>query len=61
MISNSKPVLLSREQMDAILTIQRAERSTSPLGVAPSINSIARALVAKGLEKMAQDQQDGAQ
>ncbi|MFX2609522.1 hypothetical protein [Enterobacter mori] len=61
MISNAKPVLLSREQMDAILNIQREERTASPLGVAPPLNAIARALVAKGLEKMAQEKQDGAQ
>lgn len=55
MISNAKPVLLSAEQMEAILTIQRQKRSASPLGVAPSLNSIARALVKKGLEAMAQE------
>jgi hypothetical protein len=55
MIANTKPVLLSKEQMDAILCIQQQERSTSPLGAAPSLNAIARALVAKGLEALAKD------
>lgn len=55
MISSAKPVLLSAEQIEAILAIQRQERSASPLGVAPSLNTIARALVAKGLEAMAQE------
>ncbi|MDK9605520.1 hypothetical protein [Lelliottia wanjuensis] len=59
MISNAKPVLLSGEQMDAILSIQRQERSASPLGVAPSLNAIARALVKKGLEAMAQEKSSG--
>ena len=35
MIGNTKPVLLSKEQMDAIQHLQQQERSASPLGVAP--------------------------
>ncbi|QXN62804.1 hypothetical protein [Serratia fonticola] len=44
-----KPVLLSGEQMAAILQIQRQEKQRSPLGISPSIHEIARGLVAKAL------------
>lgn len=47
--SNVKPVLLSGEQIAAILQIQRQEKSKSPLGISPSIHEIARGLVAKAL------------
>lgn len=59
MISNTKPVLLSMEQMNVIREIQQQERADSPLGVAPSLNAIARALVAKGLEAIERDKQKG--
>ncbi|WP_199062135.1 hypothetical protein [Serratia sp. ASV30] len=47
--ANVKPVLLSGEQMAAILQIQRQEKQKSPLGISPSIHEIARGLVAKAL------------
>ncbi|MDQ9127644.1 hypothetical protein RDT67_14520 [Serratia fonticola] len=48
-----KPVLLSGEQMSAILQIQRQEKQKSPLGITPSIHEIARGLVGKALSNMA--------
>jgi hypothetical protein len=48
-----KPVLLSGEQMAAILQIQRQEKQKSPLGITPSIHEIARGLVGKALSNMA--------
>jgi hypothetical protein len=47
--SNVKPVLLSGEQIAAILQIQHQEKNRSPLGISPSIHEIARGLVAKAL------------
>ncbi|WP_447885462.1 hypothetical protein [Serratia fonticola] len=47
-----KPVLLSGEQMAAILQIQRQERQKSPLGISPSIHEIARGLIGKALSNM---------
>lgn len=60
MISNNKPVLLSGEQMKEIRKIQQKQSVNSALGVSPSVNSIARALVAKGLEALQQEQNKGA-
>ncbi|WP_241579512.1 hypothetical protein [Rosenbergiella nectarea] len=51
--SELKPVLLSREQIEALQAIQREERSKSPLNVAPTIHVIARHLMAKALRDMA--------
>lgn len=45
-------VRLSGEQMQLIHKIQEQERDKSPLGVTPSVNSIARALVEKGLGQL---------
>lgn len=45
-----KPVLLSREQIEALQEIQREERKKSSLNVAPTIHVIARQLMAKALE-----------
>lgn len=47
--ANVKPVLLSGDQIEAILQIQRQEKQKSPLGICPSIHVIARGLVAKAL------------
>lgn len=56
-MSNNKPVLLSGEQMEAIRNTQQQECAASPLIVSPSINAIARALVDKGLDAVAQKKQ----
>lgn len=48
---NTKPVLLSNEQMAALRRIQEQEREKSALGVAPSLHSIARALMDKALKQ----------
>lgn len=45
-------VRLSGEQMQLIHKIQEQEREKSPLGVTPSANSIARALIEKGLGQL---------
>ena len=48
-----RPVLLSKEQMNAIRQIQEVERSKSALGLAPSIHEIARKLIGNALSNMA--------
>ncbi|HBE9179959.1 TPA: hypothetical protein KNH08_002852 [Serratia fonticola] len=48
-----RPVLLSKEQMNAIRQIQEAERNKSALGLAPSIHEIARKLIGNALSNMA--------
>ncbi|CZW90608.1 Uncharacterised protein [Enterobacter hormaechei] len=45
-------VALDRQQMKAIREMQEQQRKSSPVGLAPTINAIARALVAKGLESV---------
>lgn len=45
-------VALCREHLQSIREIQEEERKRSPIGVAPTLNAIARALVAKGLESV---------
>lgn len=47
-----KPVLLSREQIEALRRIQDEERQKSVLGVAPSIHIIARQLMDKALKEV---------
>lgn len=48
-----RPVLLNKEQMNAIRQIQEAERNKSALGLAPSIHEIARKLIGNALSNMA--------
>ncbi|SOD31153.1 hypothetical protein SAMN06272783_0045 [Serratia sp. JKS296] len=48
-----RPVLLSKEQMNAIRQIQEAERSKSALGLTPSIHEIARKLIGNALSNIA--------
>jgi len=47
-----KPVLLSKQQVQALLQIQEDERAKSQLGVAPSIHVIARQLMDLGLSQL---------
>ncbi|EID66727.1 hypothetical protein ECW26_28110 [Escherichia coli W26] len=47
-----KPVLLAREQIEALQRIQDEERQKSVLGVAPSIHVIARQLMDKALKEV---------
>lgn len=49
-------IALCRDQIEAIRAIQEAERKRSPVGLVPTFNAIARALVTKGLESMKQAQ-----
>lgn len=44
-----KPVLLTKEHIDALHRLQDAERCNSSLGIAPSIHEIARRLMDKVL------------
>ncbi|TQN83120.1 UNVERIFIED_ORG: hypothetical protein FHU00_2614 [Citrobacter freundii] len=44
-----KPVLLAREQIEALQRIQDEERRNSPLGIAPSIHEVARRLMQRAL------------
>ena len=50
---NVKPVLLTREQIDALHRLQEQERRSSPLGIAPSIHEVARRLMDKALQPIA--------
>lgn len=50
---NVKPVLLTKEQVDALHLLQEVERKNSPLGIAPSIHAIARQLMDKVLQPAA--------
>lgn len=43
------PVLLTRQQIEALKQLQVQERDKSPLGIAPSIHAIARQLMDKAL------------
>lgn len=52
--SNVKPVLLTREQIDALHHLQEEERKNSPLGIAPSIHEVARRLIDKALSPLMQ-------
>lgn len=47
---NVKPVLLTRNQIDALHRLQEQERRSSPLGIAPSIHEVARRLMEKTLQ-----------
>lgn len=47
-----KPVLLSKQQMEAIRHIQEEERKKSQLGVAASIHVIARQLMDNALAQI---------
>ncbi|HGW6106102.1 TPA: hypothetical protein ACNIQM_004300 [Citrobacter werkmanii] len=47
---NVKPVLLTRDQIDALHRLQEQERCSSPLGIAPSIHEVARRLMEKALQ-----------
>lgn len=49
-----KPVLLTREQIDALYRLQEQERCNSPLGIAPSIHEVARRLMDKVLQPAGQ-------
>ncbi|MCK0051977.1 hypothetical protein MA626_10465 [Salmonella enterica subsp. enterica serovar Kentucky] len=44
-----KPVLLSRDQVEKLKTLQEQERRKSPLGLAPSIHIIARQIMDRAL------------
>ncbi len=46
---NYKPVLLTKEQIEAVKQLQEEERRRSPLNVAPTVNAIVRGLVNKAL------------
>ncbi len=48
-----KPILIDRESMEAIKRIQARERQKSPLGVAPSIQDLARGLLRKAINDSA--------
>lgn len=48
---NFKPVLLTKEQMQAVKRIQDSERAKSPYQVAPTLNAIARGLMDKALKQ----------
>jgi hypothetical protein len=45
-----KPVLIEHETVEALKTIQEDYAKASPLGVAPSIQDIARGLIRQALE-----------
>ncbi|WP_193568598.1 hypothetical protein [Citrobacter sp. NCU1] len=47
---NVKPVLLTKEQIDALHQLQEKERKNSPLGIAPSLHEVARRLMDKALD-----------
>lgn len=49
-----KPVLLTKEQIDALHRLQEEERRNSPLGIAPSIHEVARRLMDKVLQSVLQ-------
>lgn len=49
-----KPVLLTKEQIDALHRLQEEERRNSPLGIAPSIHEVARRLMDKVLQSILQ-------
>lgn len=51
---NVKPVLLTRDQIDALHRLQEQERRSSPLGIAPSIHEVARRLMDKALHPVEQ-------
>ncbi|WP_241580371.1 MULTISPECIES: hypothetical protein [Rosenbergiella] len=51
-VPSLKPVLLSREQIEALQAIQREERAKSSLNVAPTIHVIARQLMDKALQQL---------
>jgi len=48
-INTSKPVLFDNETLDELKRLQDVERKRSPLGAAPSINTIARHYMRKAL------------
>ncbi|WP_260524128.1 hypothetical protein [Serratia sp. PL7] len=48
---NFKPVLLTKEQMQAVKRIQDSERAKSPYQIAPTLNAIARGLMDKALKQ----------
>jgi len=50
--SSLKPVLLSKEQVAALQTIQKSEREKSSLNIAPTIHVIARQLMDKALSQL---------
>lgn len=50
--SKLKPVLLSASQIEALRQIQERDRSSSPLGIAPTIHVIARQLMEKALKEV---------
>ncbi|WP_455811840.1 hypothetical protein [Pseudomonas graminis] len=50
--SKLQPVLLNTSQIQALRRIQEQERSSSPLGIAPTIHVIARQLMDKALREV---------
>ncbi|ENN8395585.1 hypothetical protein WCU37_24170 [Serratia marcescens] len=51
--TDTRPILIDRESMALLHRIQERERSKSDLGVAPSIQDIARSVLRKALLKEA--------
>lgn len=49
--TDTRPILIDRESMDSLHRIQERERNKSDLGVAPSIQDIARSLLRKALQQ----------
>lgn len=49
--TDTRPILIDRESMALLHRIQERERSKSDLGVAPSIQDIARSVLRKALLK----------
>ncbi len=43
------PVLLTRQQVEALKQLQVQERDKSPLGIVPTVHAIARQLMDKAL------------
>lgn len=48
--SGVKPVLLSGEQISAIIQLQAEYKAQSSLGISPSIHEVARGLIRQALE-----------
>ncbi|WP_337261255.1 MULTISPECIES: hypothetical protein [unclassified Serratia (in: enterobacteria)] len=48
-INTRKPILFDNETLDELKRLQDVERKRSPLGAAPSINTIARHYMRKAL------------
>lgn len=49
---NPKPILIEHDCVEEMKRLQEQERSKSPLGVAPSLQDIARGLIRKALQQV---------